>query len=171
LIDQWFLIVLVFVLVTVTPMAMPNANRIATLTLFLLAVGCADSNRTADIEKVVPVSGTLTFQGKPLEQYRVTFLPTDGRRAAVGITDVAGKFVLGTNDVGDGAPAGKHKVAIVWAPPASAGTPGQEAIVDDLSKLPKPKIKIPDKYGNPETSGLEQEIPAGGVSDLKIDLQ
>ena len=145
--------------------------RLVTVTSALCVAGCGDSGPRAVIEKVVPVSGTLTYQGKPLEQYRVTFMPTDGRRAAVGITDVAGKFVLGTNDVGDGAPAGKHKVAIVWAPPASAGTPGQEAIVDDTSKLPKPKVKIPEKYGNPDTSGLEQEVPARGIKDVKIDLQ
>lgn len=136
-----------------------------------LAVGCAQTGPRAEIEKVVPVSGVLTYLGNPLEFYQVTFLPTDGRRVAIGVTDAAGKFTMGTNTKDDGAPAGTHKVAFVWVGPPSGNTPGQEAIVDDPTKLPKPKIKIPEKYGNPETSGYTQEIPARGISDLKFDLQ
>lgn len=132
--------------------------------------GCGDPGPVAEIEKVAPVSGTVTFQGKPLPGYQVTFLPTDGKRAATGITDAQGKFIMGTNDAGDGAPPGTHKIAFVWAPP-SGGEPGQETIIDDPSKLPKPAIKIPAKYGNPETSGFTQEVPARGVQDLKFDLQ
>ncbi len=139
---------------------------------FLLAlVGCSNYSQTAHIEKVVPASGMLTYQGKPLESYQVTLLPTDGRRPATGITDAAGKFVLGTNNVGDGAPPGKHKVAIVWSPPRPAGEMGQETINDNPATMPKPKIKIPDKYSDPEKSGLVQEVPARGTSELKFDLQ
>jgi hypothetical protein len=31
--------------------------------------------------------------------------------------------------------------------------------------------KIPEKYGNPETSGYTQEVPASGIKDLKFDLK
>jgi hypothetical protein len=78
--------------------------------------------------------------------------------------------VLGTNAADDGAPAGTSKVALAWAPPSS-GQPGQETIADTPDKLPKPKIKIPDKYNDPEKSGIVQEVPARGTSDIKIDLQ
>jgi hypothetical protein len=88
----------------------------------------------------------------------------------VGVTDAEGKFKLGTNDKDDGAPPGTHKVAIMWVPPQS-DNPGQETIIDDPALLPKPKVKIPAKYGNPETSGLTQEIPEDGKTDIKIDLQ
>ena len=124
----------------------------------------------AHIEKVVPVSGTLTYNGQPLENYQVTFLPTDGRRAATGVADADGKFTMGTNKAGDGAPPGTHKVAIVWAPPTT-DLPGHEQIIDDPSLLPKPPVEIPAKYGNPETSGLTQEVPDEGIEDLKIDLK
>ena len=87
------------------------------------------------------------------------------------MTDATGKFTMGTNTKDDGAPPGTHKVAFVWVGPSSGSTPGQESIVDDPTKMPKPKIKIPEKYGNPETSGHTQEIPARGISDLKFDLQ
>jgi len=135
------------------------------------SLGCdRDPGPRAHIEKVVPVSGTLTFHGQPLESYLVTFLPTDGRRAATGLTDAAGRFTMGTNKAGDGAPPGAHKVAFVWAPP-TPDTPGQEQIIDDPALLPKPKLEIPAKYGNPDTSGYTQIVPDGGMTDLKFDLK
>lgn len=137
-----------------------------------LLTGCGSRpGPKPDVERVVPVSGTLTYQGKPLESYQVTFLPVDGRRAAVGITDAEGKFTMGTNDAGDGAPPGKHKVAVAFVGAAADEIPGQEAIVDNPALLPQPKVKIPGKYSNPETSGLAQEVPEDGLEDLKIDLQ
>ncbi len=138
--------------------------------LLLAGVQGCSAYQSGDREKVVPVSGTLTYRGKPLEGYRVTFMPTDERRPAVGVTDAEGKFKLGTNDAGDGAVVGTHKVAFVWAPP-TVGEPGQETINDNPANLPKPKIKIPDKYGDPEKSGVTQEVPPRGVSDLTFDLQ
>ena len=124
----------------------------------------------AVVEKVVPVAGTLTYKGQPLEYFQVTFLPVDGRRPAIGVTDAAGKFKLGTNKAGDGAPPGASKVAIVFVGPPSNDPPGQEKQIEDPALLPQPKIKIPDKYNNPETSGLTQDIPKSGLPNLKIDL-
>lgn len=132
--------------------------------------GCGGGYQTGEIEASVPVNGTLTFQGKPLESYQVVFMPDDGRRVATGVTDANGNFTLGTNKLGDGAPPGPCKVAIQFAPPTVDGA-GNEVIIDDPSKLPKPKIKIPAKYGNPETSGISQDVPKGGLKDLKIDLK
>jgi hypothetical protein len=101
----------------------------------------------------------------------VTFLSKDAPRSATGTTDAAGHFELGTNDVGDGAAPGRHSVAIVWAGPADEVVPGNEQIIDDPAQLPKPPIEIPKKYGNPETSGLVQDVPEGGVQGLTIDLK
>jgi hypothetical protein len=141
--------------------------RLLTIGLLFAYAGCGSSS---DIEKAVPVSGTVTFQGKPLEGYQVTFMPTDGRRPAIGVTDAAGKFTLGTNNVGDGAPPGMSKVAFVWVPP-SVGAPGQEAINDNPANLPKPKVKIPDHYADSEKSGITQDVPSRGISDLKFELK
>src|SRR5947207_5917383 len=102
----------------------------------LLALSVAGCGNSSDIEQTVPVSGIVTYQGRPLEGYQVTFIPEDGHRPAVGVTDAAGKFTLGTNNVGDGAPPGKSKVAFVWIAPR-IGEPGQETINDNPDKLPK----------------------------------
>lgn len=147
-------------------------SAVSVVSLSVAAVaGCDSSDQGTVIEKVVPAEGTLTYQGRPLEGYQVTLLPTDGRRPAAGISDAQGHFRLGTNTEGDGAPPGKHPAAIVWIPPRPAGEPGQEAIIDNPALLPKPKVKIPEKYGDPKTSGLEIEIPPRGTKELKIDLK
>jgi hypothetical protein len=44
-------------------------------------------------------------------------------------------------------------------------------VIDDPSLLPKPSVQIPARYASPETSKLTQEVPAGGLTDLKIDLK
>jgi hypothetical protein len=151
---------------------MPVRALLLIVPTFLLITGCSsDPNAQTHIEKVVPVSGTLTYQGKPLEFYQVTFMPTEGQRVATGVTDAAGKFTMGTNDKGDGAPPGTHKVAFVWVGPPSNVEAGQEQIIDDPSRLPKPSVKIPEKYSDPEKSGIRQEVPPSGLDDLKFDLR
>jgi hypothetical protein len=138
----------------------------------LVAVGCGDDSGPQQVvEEVVPVAGTLTYKGRPLEYFQVTLQPEDTRRPAIGVTDSAGKFKMTTNAEGDGAVTGKLKIGVVWVGPPPADTGANEQIIDDPSKLPKPSVKIPEKYHSPDSSGLTQEIPAGGVTDMKIDLQ
>ena len=141
------------------------------LCVVCILTGCSSRYEyRAETIDTVPVSGTLTFKGQPLEYYQVIFFPADGVRVAAGVTDANGKFSLGTNDGGDGAPSGICKVAVNFVGPPTTDAGGNEQIIDDPSKLPKPKVKIPSKYNDPEKSGLIQEVPATGLSDLKIDL-
>jgi hypothetical protein len=145
---------------------------VVALAFAALLVGCDPSTGPkATVEAVVPVSGTLTYMGSPLENYQISFLPSDGRRPAIGTTDATGRFTMGTNLAGDGAPPGTHKVTVVWSPPTPPDGAGQETVIDDPALLPKPNVQIPAKYSSPETSGLTQEVPVGGLKDLRIDLQ
>ena len=144
------------------------------LSVFILSVlgcGSGDPGPVATVEPSVAASGVVTFKGKPLPDYQVVVMPEDGRRPAMGTTDAEGKFKLGTNEPGDGAPPGKSKVAIVWAGPETTVDAVEQSAIDDPSKMPKPGIVIPTKYSNPETSGLTIDISGDGASDLKFDLQ
>ena len=96
-------------------------------------------------------------------------MPETGGRPASGITDAAGKFVLGTNGANDGAVAGVNKVAVVWAGPTMTDDTTAGAI-DDPADMPKPPVEIPAMYANPETSGIMVGVPASGATDLKIEL-
>jgi len=127
-------------------------------------MGCSQSP-TGEIEPTVPVAGIVTYQGRPLEDYHVTFFPEKGRPAA-GRTDATGQFRLGTNQPGDGAVVGKHIATFVYVGPPSTETPGKE----EFKPPPPPKVVIPPKYGDPKTSGVIQEVPDGGNTSLLIEL-
>jgi hypothetical protein len=84
--------------------------------LFSLTLGCGGANEYA----TVPVSGTVTCNGKPLANGTINFTPMadQGRsagnrgRVALGSTDKDGKFKLTTYQNDDGAIVGKHTVTI-----------------------------------------------------------
>lgn len=142
-----------------------------TAVLCLVTAGCGSQvGPVPDVVSVVSVSGTATYQGKPLPGYQVTFLPVSGERPATGVTDADGKFTLGTNNAGDGAVAGPNKVAVVWVAPDLAddtmATP-----IDDPSKLPKQPVNVPAKFSNPETSGITIDVPTSGGSDLNVEIK
>ena len=106
----------------------------------ILVAGCGEQRQVADIEKTVTAGGVLTFQGKPLENYRLIFHPKDKKRPASGRTDAEGKFQLGTNRPGDGAVSGSHQVTVSYVGPEIDPVPGEE-----FKEVPPPKIVIPDK--------------------------
>ena len=136
------------------------------LLCLLVAQGCFSSNGDVK-ESTVSASGVLTYQDKPLEYHQVYF-STEGHRPATGVSDADGKFTLGTNQQGDGAAPGTHKVFLVYVGPPNTNP---EAGITDFTPPPPPKVKIPQKYHRAETSELVVEIPKEGTSDLKIDLK
>jgi hypothetical protein len=146
-----------------------NVERLCIVWLALGLFGCGGSDLgRPTLEDVVPVNGTVTYQGQPLENFQVTFRPTDGRKPGVAITDADGKFKLGTNKLDDGCPPGPCKVGVAFAPP---GDDGLGEPIDDPSKLPKPKVKVPAKLANPDTSDITVDVPQKGLKDYALDLK
>jgi hypothetical protein len=140
-----------------------------------IATGCgggANSPRFVPASNVVPVSGTLTYQGNPLAFYQVTFTPKEGGgHSASGRTDESGKFKLGTNVPGDGANVGTYIVSAAYSGPPVEDDSASKVLTTEPEKLPKPSVEIPKEYKSATTSKLTQEVPAGGLTDLKIDLK
>ena len=85
------------------------AVALSTLGLLIVA-GCWSDDGLA---QRYPVSGTVSYKGKPLEKGTITFVPEspDGRGASGDIEN--GAFKLTTNTPGDGAFAGKYTVTVV----------------------------------------------------------
>ena len=98
----------------------------------LLVLGCGGG------AKVVPVTGRVTLNGKPLADAKVSFQPIAKEKSmeaagpgSTGKTDAEGKFTLKTPTGQDGAVVGMHRVRIDrWknAPPATAMS-GLSAVV------------------------------------------
>lgn len=121
----------------------------------LLAVGCAQS----DNPKTYPVTGKVTYRGKPVVSGMVMLTPVESGHAATGNLEKDGSFKLTTFKKDDGAVPGKYQVAVQAFPAEGAGLPGAEF----AGKAPP----VPMKYMSPASSGLTAEIK---TSDNQLDL-
>ena len=117
--------------------------------------GCG-SGRVA----VAPVKGTVTLDGKPLANGTIAFEST-GQRPATGRIEKGEIVEVTTYQTGDGAPLGKHQVA-VWASEEAASAvtanPGEGKIGANYMSG---KSLVPAMYNDPNTSGLTAEIKRG----------
>ncbi len=134
-------------------------------------VGCSKTG----LSGLVPVSGTVTYKGKPIEGADLVFNPESDGRAASAKSDASGKFHLTTLDPQDGAQPGKYKVAISKKEMINPMTAEEaEDWFHKHSGPPPPrKIKndLPEKYADEKTSGLTATVNESGNSDLNFELK
>lgn len=125
-------------------------------------LGCG-SEGTAPTAKV---TGTVTYNGTPLEGVNVTFTPESGR-PGLGTTDASGKFSVSTFSQGDGAVPGNHVVTITDAAPSvpepMPGTPEAE-------NYTPPEPRFPAKYSNPSTTTFKFEVKKGEKNDFALEM-
>ena len=132
---------------------------------------------------LVPVSGVVEVDGKPLAAGAITVAPADGR-AAGGVIDAGGRFTLTTFEPGDGVMPGRHKVVVnaskalsggrvQWLVPRSLRSlattslelevtgPTDSARISISTAAEKPEIEVIDVRGDiPDLGGGQ---PAGGA--------
>ena len=125
---------------------------------FLILVSCI---ATAAITGCGPskagVSGKVTRKdGSPVVGANVILRSEETKKAAHGVTDEQGVYVLGTAEKGDGIYPGKYAVMVV------------EAGAMDIDNRP---ATIAAKYKRADSSGLSLEVKAGEeqVFDLVLD--
>jgi len=168
-----------------TSRSRPSRHLVAAALLALIVLptaGC--SARVADkwrrmMPPTHPVSGTVKYKGSPLTAATVVFHPRDGlaaaRRAAAGLTDSAGRFVLTTVKPGDGAIAGPYLVTVektTAADPGALAVPPDEFGVFPLGADPTvAKPLIPAKYASPGSSGLAAEVVAAEPNEFTFTLE
>lgn len=107
----------------------------------LAVAGCGQS------APLVPVSGTVKLDGKPIEGVLVTFRLASGdlKPIATGTTNAQGEFELRHVERGAGIPAGEYKVTLSTERPDREGAE-----------------VFPAKYHNPEETILTASVPEGG---------
>ena len=140
--------------------------------------GCGGST---DLDQV---SGTVTYNGQPLEGATVSFLPdsSDGI-LAVGTTDTNGQYILAAplkKGTGQGAFAGKYKVTIAKKeadpdPNEQLYQRGEITYSEYQSRRAKGGSRpvrnlIPARYGNARQSDLTAEVLAKTKNEFNFDL-
>jgi len=126
----------------------------------IIAWGCGTGD-SKPFPNMVLCSGEITFDGKPLDHGTVTFAPIDpnGESAYGKISN--GQFQMMTTVSAPGVIKGQYRVKVESLGPPPPKVPGQ---------MPLPGISlIPEKYGNPQTSGLEVDIQKKN-SPVKLEL-
>ena len=124
--------------------------------ILLTATGCERNGRP----QTYPVRGKVTLDGKSVEFGDVRFLSDDGR-VATGKIQSDGSYRMGTAKWGDGVLPGNYRVTVQV----------REMMEDPSEMFPgrSGPSQIPEKYEQPETSGLQFEV-AEGKDRFDIEL-
>lgn len=109
--------------------------------------------------------------GTPLGGGQIELQHAERQLSAVGYIRPDGSFLIGTNELGDGAYAGEYRVAIK-PPPLPVIDPSkpeqaQTAIAHRRAWLES----VPVKYLSPDTSELTVEVTDGSPESLEIVLE
>jgi|SRR5579884_79280 len=158
-----------------------NTRRLVSLCLLLFPL----SALTLGCSREGTVSGTVSYKGERLNRGTVTFFPEKGSGTYQSVIGNDGTYSISK------LPPGPAKVAV--SVPAAGIPPGviRGRAADKIEKALKkgeaggdkaaggdkpaePKSKsgspIPDKYANPDKSGLSLEVTGGKqVFDIKLD--
>lgn len=130
------------------------AKPVMILLGLIVCLGCS-GNQDENLPSTIPVTGVVTYQGKPVPDASVMFYPAKGRKPASGKADASGKFQLSTFGKNDGAIPGEHKVTVN----------AYETTVEGVSM----KSAIPKKYTTQTSSPLTIEI-SDTQKVIKLDL-
>ena len=121
------------------------------LAALLTASGCGETR-----VPVYPVTGKVTFQGKPPVGARVVLHaanPSDiDDVAPSGAVQSDGSFVITAYEPGDGAPEGEYTATLQWF----------KLVGDAGGSAPGPNV-LPKKYANAATSPVKVSVATGPV--------
>lgn len=124
---------------------MRSVKRVSSVVVLLaamsLVVGCGGGN--GDMQ---PVTGTVTFDGQPIESGRILFRETGGPQRAFSAEITNGKYATETS-------TGAMRVEVI----ASRLVPGKFDESNPGEKVPMGEMYIPEKYNS--------------RSELTIDIQ
>jgi hypothetical protein len=141
--------------------------------------GCGASQPTGR-EPVFPITGKITYKGRPVVGADVTFHCKEKDRAAFGRTDEKGAFQLTTFASNDGVVGGKHSVTVAKIENAPPTKPAADITSPDYEPprpgaelmVPKPKNQIPQKYASEKTTDLFAVVNEdGNNAEIVLELK
>ena len=135
---------------------------------FALGIFSGCGGRDPNLPPLVPVDGTVTFDGQPLEGAYVQFHPVgDTRGTGAANPDAEGRYELIAPDRSKGAPVGEYRV-VVSKLVMPDGSPYSAA--DGLAPMDSPaREMVPDRYSDFDQTVLTVTVPdEGGTIDLTL---
>jgi hypothetical protein len=136
-----------------------NRNLVALILAAVAVVsGCSKG------PDLVPVSGKITLNGKPLPFGLVIFQPSNGQLSQGEITN--GEFKMSTRSPGDGATVGLQLVSIVCY---EANDPAKKAQFSG-PQTSLGRCLVHNDYTRSGTSGLSVTVPPEGKTDVVFEL-
>ena len=160
---------------------------LAALAALLPLAGCGS--------KTVPVTGSVTLDGKTVAGANVVFTSEDGKLTYNGTTDDSGNFSLSSGETTGAAP-GNYKVVVTKYPNMAVGAdPSSKESMDTMKKMadkgkqgpgtgmkmgppgmPMPggaggssaKSELPEAYASLEKTPLTAKVPSDGPIKLEL---
>ncbi|MBI3464051.1 MAG: carboxypeptidase regulatory-like domain-containing protein [Planctomycetes bacterium] len=150
-------------------------RQLILLILLVCGMMCGCQDAGDDRPNVVPVRGTVTLRGTPVEGAEIKFEPKTGLTSAFGVTDAAGNYELTTFQGGDGAQPGEYIVTVFKyqeQPQSSASmdSPGYDATGKSAATAPAKNL-LPQRFAEPSNSGLMAIVKADGENQFNFDLK
>lgn len=150
-----------------------NTRQLICGCLFVVAAGCG--KKAGPDLPLVPVSGRVTFDGKPLTGAMIAFASdlgqVSGRYGSGAVTDEKGCYQLQTGKK-PGALEGTYTVTISRvASPSGGATPSADG--HDLEQLRHQGLIVetmPARYSNPQQSQLKAVVEPGKKDGQSVDF-
>ena len=144
---------------------------ICSLAIALPCFGC--SSKSDGRPERVPVTGSITFNEKPLQNAAIAFVPVGSSGPpATGATDSDGSYELMTFETADGAIPGSYNVSIVATGEDPNRNPdGSQKYSEEDPRWTQPKSTIPEHYNDPIKSKLNATVSVDGENEHNFDLK
>jgi hypothetical protein len=129
--------------------------------------------------QTVPVSGKVTFDGKPVTAGTIMFWPNSGEAVASGQLGPDGSYRLTTHPNAEGAVPGVYRVTIAVNaddPALAAKAAGKQRELGPLAGPVRPLVQVPGtvplSYGDRQTSPLTAEVkPGPNTIDFNLPVE
>lgn len=139
--------------------------------MLAVLVLAASSGCGPDGPAMVPIRGEVTYDGQPLTEGQVVYLPKDPHRGrqASGPVKPDGTFVMTTQKGGDGVFYGEYDI-VVFGYGTDPGSDEMTREAFEASRHGKRQSSIPDKYASAATSGIHDTVDENHSGFKKIEL-
>jgi len=120
----------------------------------VLVAGCAKSG-----EKLYPVKGKISVDGKPADGAILLFHPQGGGQVSTATADANGNYAC-VHNTAPGIPTGKYTITVSWPDPAKRNAPVSMGATPDIPDLLRSRYAVRDRSDmSVEVSASTTELP------------